>query len=262
MDTTHKKSPAGTQSIARTIRVMKTIAERKEIGWRLTDLAARCGLGKATAYRIVACLTSERIVLQRSEDRRYIPGPLLYELALSTPAYSAFAAALHQDLQRLAEIGGNAFLYLRSGDEVVCIDRAGITKLRPVTAIGRRRPITQSTFGIAMLLAMPREQQQSLLRAQKKMYGASAVASAYLKVLARSRRYGFGLNRGDVVPRLTSVAIPLLDNQQRPFAAIGVTGGSASLRGKRLHSTVDLIRSEARRIERQHARLIGKISHA
>lgn len=261
MRTTEKKSPAGTQSIARTIRVMKTIAERKEIGWRLTDLAARCGLGKATTYRIVACLTSERIVLQRSEDRRYVPGPLLYELALSTPAYSAFAAALHEDLLRLAEIGGNAFLYLRSGDEVVCIDRAGITTLRPVTGIGRRRPITQSTFGIAMLLAMPRDERQALIQAQEKSHGASGVAGAYFKVLARSRRYGFGFNRGDVVPGLTSVAIPLLDNQQRPFCAVGVTGVSESLSGQRLRSTVELIRKEARRIERQHARLIGEISH-
>jgi DNA-binding IclR family transcriptional regulator len=80
-------------------------------------------------------------------------------------------------------------------------------------------------------------------------------------VLARSRRYGFGFNRNDVVPELTSIAIPLLDNQQRPFAAIGVTGSSGSLCGGRLRNTVQVIQRETRRIEREHAQLIGEISH-
>ena len=237
-----KKSPAGTQSIVRAIRVMKTVAERKEIGWRLTDLAAHCDLGKATAYRIVACLTSARIVLQRAGDRRYVPGPLLFELALSTPAYSIFTAAVHQDLVRMAKIGGNAFLYLRSGDEVVCIDRAGSTPMQPVTAIGRRRSIAQSTFGISMLLALPKKEQQALLGTnQQRTQGADSRVLAYRKILERSRRYGFGINRSDVVPGLTSIAIPILDNQQRPFAAIGVTGSSAALRGQRLREVVQLL---------------------
>ena len=257
-----KKSPAGTQSILRAIRVMKTVAQRKEIGWRLTDLAAHCDLGKATAYRIVACLTSTRIVLQRAGDRRYVPGPLLFELALSTPAYSSFAAAVHEDLTRMAEIGGNAFLYLRSGDEVVCIDRAGTTSMQPVTAIGRRRPIAQSTFGISILLALPMHEQHALLGTRKqRTRGTDSRVLAYRKILERSRSYGFGINRGDVVPGLTSIAIPILDSQQRPFAAIGVTGPSASLRGERLRGVVQLLQREVRRIEREHAQLIAEISH-
>ncbi len=257
-----KRSPAGTQSIARAIRVMKTIVQRKEIGWRLTDLAAHCGLGKATAYRIVACLASARIVLQRAGDRRYVPGPLLFELALSTPAYSSFTAAVHDDLARMAEIGGNAFLYLRSGDEVVCIDRVGTTPMQPVTAIGRRRPIAQSTFGISMLLALPKEEQQALLgRRKQKIQGSDSRVVAYRNVLERSRRYGFGLNRGDVVPGLTCIAIPILDSQHSPFAAIGVTGPSASLQGQRLRSVVQLLQREVRRIEQEHAQLIAEISH-
>lgn len=237
---------------------MKTVVERKEIGWRLTDLAAHCGLDKATAYRIVACLTADRIVLQRPGDRRYIPGPLLYELALSTPFYAMFAQAVHEDLARMARIGGNSFLYLRSGDEVVCIDRVGTTSMQPVTAIGRRRAIAQSTFGIAMLLALADDEQRAII-GQKKPTDSRGIA--YRKVLERSRRYGFGFNRGDVVPGLTSAAVAILDRQARPFAAIGVTGPSASLRGQRLSDAVRLIQREVRRIEQEHARLIDEISH-
>lgn len=256
-----KSSPAGTQSIERAIHVMKTIAERKEIGWRLTDLAAQCGLDKATAYRIVACLTSARIVLQRTGDRRYVPGPLLFELALSTPAYSTFAAAVHEDLARMAKIGGNAFLYLRSGDEVVCIDRVGTTPMQPLTAIGRRRLMAQSTFGIAMLLTFPKEEQKALLGKKQKTADSNSRVMAYRKVLERSTRYGFGFNQGDVVPGLTSIAIPILDGDHRPFAAIGVTGPSASLQGQRLRGAVQLLRCEVRRIEQECAHLITEISH-
>src|SRR3954469_21500039 len=107
--------PAGTQSITRTILVLKTLALRKEIGWRLTDLAAHCGLDNATAYRIVACLTAERFVQQRSRDRRYVPGPLLYELSLALPAYGTFVSAMRPELGRIARrLRGISFLYMRS----------------------------------------------------------------------------------------------------------------------------------------------------
>ena len=78
-------TPAGTQSLGRSIRLMRVLATRGEIGWRLSDLAAACGLDKGTAHRILASLVQERLVRQRPGDRRYLPGPLLFELSLALP---------------------------------------------------------------------------------------------------------------------------------------------------------------------------------
>jgi DNA-binding IclR family transcriptional regulator len=239
---------------------MKTVAERREFGWRLTDLAAQCGLSKATTYRIVACLHAERIVVQRPGDRRYAPGPLLFELGLNTPAYSLFSAALHADLARLAGIGGNAYLYLRSNDEAVCIDRVSVNAVQPVTHIGRRIPLLRTTFGIAMLLSMPAEEQRRLIvRDGGKKAESDKVRAAYRRVLARSRRHGFGVKDGDTVPGLACIALPITTRDGTPVASIGLTGPSGLLTGVNLREVVRNLRDVVKRIEREHARLIAEI---
>jgi DNA-binding IclR family transcriptional regulator len=90
--------PSGTQSLTRSIKLMRVLATRGEIGWRLSDLAAACGLDKGTAHRILASLVKERLVQPRPDDRRYLPEPLLYELGLSLPGHHEFQAAANVHL--------------------------------------------------------------------------------------------------------------------------------------------------------------------
>src|SRR5919106_3409986 len=73
----------GTQTVGRAVSLLREVAARGSFGWRLTDLAAHCGLDKATAYRMLKCLEEERLVKRRASDRHYLPGPLLFELGLT-----------------------------------------------------------------------------------------------------------------------------------------------------------------------------------
>lgn len=255
-----KKSLAsGTQSLVRTIEVLKAVASRKEIGWRLTDLARHCGMPKSTVHRIVACLQVQGMVEQRPGDRRYVPGSLLFELALSLPAHFAFREALHGELEKIVRSGTIAFLYLKSGAEVVCIDQVGELKVPPLITIGTRRKIIESTFGIAMLLAMPKKEQEA--HAFITESGPRSRRSAdYRRVLRRSLEHGFGFNGNDVSPGVSAVAVPLLDRALRPFAAIGLVGPSSKFPEAQLTDIVAGLRNEARRIERRHGALIDRIS--
>jgi len=250
----------GTRSITRAIDVAKAVAEHKQIGWRLTDLAARCGLEKSTAYRILSSLVAERIVQKRAIDRRYIPGPLMFELALCTPGYANFVAVVHPVLARIAESGGSAHLYLRSGDEVVCIDDVRSKSAQQLTTRGRRLPIEQSTYGIAMILAMSKSEQQEVLKiAEARRAPGSKNAMAYRKVLAASRTRGFALNSGMAVPGLISVAVAVLDNRQQPFAAIGVVAPSTLMHGNKIEHMVEMLRQESGQITESAADLIAEL---
>jgi DNA-binding IclR family transcriptional regulator len=257
MPVSRKYPPAGTQSIVRTILVLKTLALRKEIGWRLTDLAAHCNLDNATTYRIVACLTTERLAQQRPSDRRYVPGPLLFELALAVPAYNNFASALRPELLRLARrLDCIVFLYLRSGNESICIERVGSAPVQPLTVVGTRRPMAGSMAGIAMLLPLPRKEQQALIAEVRNHPPMAERAPSYRNILQRSRRHGFGVNRGDVVPGLAGLAVPITDAGGWPFAAIGIMGPTTTFAASRLNRMGESLREEARRIGHEHARLI------
>lgn len=260
-----RKAPAGTQSIARTVELLKVVASRRDIGWRLTDLAAQCGLQKSTAYRIVAALTAQRILRQRPQDRRYVAGPLLYELALAVPAHATFRDAVHGRLENLARrLQGIAFLYLRADHEVICIDRVGATNPSPLTGIGTRRVIPQSTFGISILVALPRAEQRELLQHPATLRALADPVlgerrDGYRQILQRSRKYGFGINIDDIVPALTTIAVPVLDGKGRPIASMGMMAPSRVYPEARVRAIARELSEHARQVTVEHAGLMDEL---
>ncbi len=258
-----KVKPAGTQSISRTISILKAIAARKDIGWRLTDLASQCGLDISTTYRIVACLASEGLVEQRTRDRRYVPGQLMFELSLAVPAYEAFRSAMRPQLMQLArQLDSIAFLFIRSINEVVCIDRVGSSSAQPLTVVGTRRPMAESTAGIAMLLKLPLEEQRALLAAKYDKWYRSSVhrVSTYRRILNRSRKCGYGLNRGNLVAGLAGIAVPIMDHEERPFSALSVTGPTDHLLGENLERAHTMLVDASRKATQQHEVLIAALT--
>lgn len=247
-----------TRSIARAVVVLKAIAARKQIGWRLSDLASTCGLDVATTYRILQTLAGERLIHQRSEDKRYVPGALLFELSLSILPLHSFQLSVRPMLESIAtNLRGIAFLYLRSGDDSVCVDRVGASTVHPLTEIGSRRPMARSTSGIAMLLKLPKEDQAFLVRRAAAQSTNKNRDRSYRIILETSRKFGFGLNEGKVVPGLPSVDMALLDSQNRPVGAIGLMGPAALITGARLERVARILRDAAEEISRRHGNEIS-----
>ena len=258
-----RKPVRGKQSLDRAIRVLKALASRLATGWRLTDLAAHCGLDTATAYRILQSLERHRLARQRASDRHYAPGPMLFELGLAFPALAQFQAACRPSLARLTRrLSGAGLLYLRSEEDFVCIASAGGGTVRGLSIeVGTRRPLAVSAPGIAILLALPAEEGQRILASNMvsvRGFGAIRVR-AVEAAIRRSRRAGAGLNLGDIVPGLWSFGVPIVDGSGAPFGAIGLTGHSDSYATERIPEIVESLRTEARRIEKESADLIWSI---
>jgi len=253
--------PRGTQSIVRAVELLKVLGTRRKIGWRLTDLAAQCRLDDSTVHRIMACLSSLRLVQQRPGDRRYVPGPVLYELAVALPDHHAFQAACHQSLLRVArKTGWVGYLYLRSGDDSVCIDRVGTSSVQLLNDIGARRPLAGSSFGIAMLLSLSSQDQRATLAANRKSIRAIAPHrnSGYVRMLQRSKRHGMGISLGDIIQGVGSIGFPILDVKRQPVAAIGLRGPLGEFSRDRIAAAAQLLRDEAERIEREQQELIAE----
>lgn len=218
----------GTQSLERGIRLLRTVATRPQFGWRLSDLAATCGLDKGTAHRMLGCLVAERLVEQRASDRHYLPGPLMYELGLALPERAQFQRAAEPHLRALVrQLGGVAFLLLRSGNEYVCCLRTGT---QPLTALmvypGTRRPLFTSVGGVAMLQTLPEQEAQAVLAdntAQEVARHGTKRLAALAQMRERSARHGFGVNLGDVVPGLHAFAAPV-PGDGAAFAALCLAG--------------------------------------
>lgn len=240
----------GTQTVVRAVSLLREVAARGSFGWRLTDLAAHCGLDKATAYRMLKCLEEERLVKRRASDRHYLPGPLLFELGLTIAPLAAFQAAAQAPLARLARrSGGVAFLYLRSTNDFVCAGRVGKTELKGLSIhVGTRRPLVTNAGGTAIVVAMPPEESRAIVAENMKRLSrfGEVRARSIERMLKRSQGQGFGINLGDVVPGINALAVAIRDAQGEPVASLGVSGSSEDFPQSGIPKLREMLEDEAR----------------
>jgi DNA-binding IclR family transcriptional regulator len=228
---------SGTQSIERAVTLLREISSRGEFGWQLSDLAARCELGKSTAHRILVCLMRERLVRQRPGDRHYLPGPMLFELGLSVPGYGDMQLKASTLLQALAKrADGVAFLFFRSGDDFVCATRVGRAEQKAFTGFpGSRKPLVTSAGGAAILLALPDAEARAIVRRNLEKLGlGTSRARASRSLLKRTAAEGFAVNAGDLLPGVNTYALALLDSDGHPFASIMIGAAEQALPVTRL----------------------------
>lgn len=219
----------GTQSLSRGIKLLRMVATRPQVGWRLSDLAVACEQDKATVHRMLACLVEERLLEQRSNDRHYLPGPLMYELGLALPAHAQFQRCAEAIVTGLARrMAGIALFQFRSGSEFVCSVRAGTIKMTgAMVYAGTRRPLFTSAGGVAILQTLPREEAQTVLAdnvgQEIKRHGTTRL-DALQKMLVKSDEHGFGVNLGYVVPGSYAFGAPVRTAGGNAFAGICLIG--------------------------------------
>jgi DNA-binding IclR family transcriptional regulator len=251
---------SGTQSLERGAVLLKELAARGTLGWRLSDLARRCELDKGTAHRIMAFFVRERLARQRGGDRRYVPGPLLFELSLALPGYAAFRAACVPHLARVAgRLGGVSFLCLRSGADFVCAANAGDSPIKALAhEVGLRRPLAVSAGGVAILIALPGDEARAIVAENMKRVRTSGEvrAKAVERMLRRSEAQGYGVHLSDIVPRVNTYGVAVRDARGAPFASISVAGASEAFPAARAPQVLALLEEGARGVAREAAALL------
>lgn len=240
----------GTQSLTRGVRLLRMVATRPQVGWRLSDLAVACEQDKATVHRMLACLVEERLLEQRSSDRHYLPGPLMYELGLALPQYTEFQRYAEDIVTRFARrMGGVALFQLRSGNEFVCSVRSGtVTMTGVMVYAGTRRPLFTSAGGVAILQTLNPDEAQAILldnvSCEIRRHGTKRLESLQ-KMLVKSDEHGFGVNFGYVVPGSHAFGVPVCGANGEAFAGICLVGTPEAYSEDRLDELHDCLREVA-----------------
>ncbi|HWI36093.1 MAG TPA: IclR family transcriptional regulator [Burkholderiales bacterium] len=254
------RARSGAQSTERALLLLRTVATRGQIGWRLSDLSSFCGLGISTTHRLLQSLVRERLVRQREVDRHYVPGPMLFELGLALPrSHTDFVDATQTCLARVArKTGVMAYLMLRSGPDLVCAARAGALPQQAYSIEpGSRRPLLSGAHGIAILIELPEAERRRVV--ERNLRELQRLGSRWVRalegVLAASVRAGFGVHRGEIVAGVHALAVPVIDQRARPFASLSLLGPADALPASRSRSLVALLRTEAAFLAREAVRL-------
>ncbi|MGE0802301.1 MAG: IclR family transcriptional regulator [Lautropia sp.] len=250
----------GTQSLERSIRIIKAIAEHGQFGWQLSDVARHCGLDKSTVFRILSCLVEQRVVRRNTRNERYMPGPLLFELSLSLPAYAAFSAAAEERLWKLAKRTGlMANLYYRSGDEAICAVVTGSGATRNYIKLASRRPMLGTAAGIAILLAMSKSEARDVVKRNIEalsVHRKEDIPKLKAMYLA-CQRQGFAIHESHVVPGINGIAVAVLDASSAPIASVVISATREELPRSQFRHVHELLIAEAQALSSVAAKLFA-----
>ena len=241
--------PDGTQTLHRAASIVRLVASRNRPGMRLTDVVKFSGLQRPTAHRILKGLIAEGLLTQDAESRLYCLGPLVFELGLAAAPQFNLCDICRPSLQRLAEkTGDTVFLSVRSGHDSVCIDRKeGSFPIKTFTLdVGERRPLGAGASGIAMLMPLPDEAVQEIVRANAtRLVGYyNLTVPALHEALAHSRDLRYAWNDAHLADGAATLGLPIINRYGHPFASITVGAIISRMTETRRTEIVSILREE------------------
>lgn len=183
----------------------------------IADVAAGIGVHRSIAYRILRTLEDHGLVLRDTAGQIQL-GPRMAALARSVSP-DLQAAALPELTALANELSMTAFITVL--DHLECITLVSVEPRSAHATVaqrpGTRHPLKSGAPGIAIQSHLS-EKEWATLAPDERMRPEAVVA----------RRTGYATSRDEVIPGLSSVAVPLAVSGQSP-AALAVVYVSSSL---------------------------------
>jgi len=198
-------------------------------------------------------LEKEGAVVRAPEGKRYVIGPEVTLLGLST-ALRAFRSLASPHLRRLCDnVGDAVFLSVPSGLDTVCTDRKiGAFPIQVLSIdIGSRRPLGVSVNGTAILSRLPDEQVRRILEANASRFVPyNASVPTLLDRVQCARALGYVYVDAAIVKNTRAVAVPICDAAGAPVAAISTIAITRRIPRQRVSTLVSLLKATADDISR------------
>ncbi len=225
---------AGSQTLDRGLRALEVLAEAAE-PLSIAQLANELGVHRSSAYRVLRTLEEHRFVL-RDEAGMIKLGPRL--AALGRGAAESLQQAALPELSEIANrFGFTSFIAMLDHDEAVTLLSVEPTHGHATVAQrpGVKHPLTRGAPGYAIEASLSPAEHRSIFSGQPLSDAAAATKSR-----------GCALSQDEVIPGLTSVAVPLRVNNEPPSALAIVCIGLPD----HIDELAAALREAATRIER------------
>jgi DNA-binding IclR family transcriptional regulator len=236
--------------IGRAFGLLRLLGEAGPGGIRLTEIAARAGLPRPSAHRMLRALAAEGAVAFDARSKRYTLGLGLFLLAARAGDTLGLRDLARPILLRLtAALGETLFLLVHNGYDAVCIERsAGTLPIRSFTGdIGGRVPLGIGQGSTAILAFLPPGEQDEIIRynlPRLREVGGPDEASLRAELI-QVRRDGFCAAAAGLIPGMAGLGAPILDQDGRAVAAISIGTTTDRLTPDRRAVMADMLRREA-----------------
>jgi DNA-binding IclR family transcriptional regulator len=236
------ENPTGTykvQALNRAFAVLDLLGE-SDTPLGLAQVALSLQLHKSTAHRFLMVLEQHRMV-ERTANGKFRLGLRLFDLGNRAIEQYDLRDRSQPHLRRLvAETEETAHLCILEGAHVIYIDKIEPTRsVRMITRIGASNPVHCTSVGKAMLAFLPEDRLSDLLartRFERFTHRTIVTPEALRAEIEKTRRRGYAVDDEEFEEGLRCIAVPVLDAQRLPVAAVSVSGPSFRVTAQKLPS--------------------------
>jgi DNA-binding IclR family transcriptional regulator len=235
-------APQGTykvQALDRAFAVLDLLGE-SEVPLGLAQVATSLQLHKSTAHRFLMVLERHRMV-ERTSTGKFRLGLRLFDFGNRAIEQYDLRERAQPHLRRLvAETEETAHLCILEAARVIYIDKIEPARsVRMITRIGASNPVHCTSVGKAILAFLPPERVAEVIRRirfERPTHRTIATPEALRTELEKTRRRGYAVDDEELEEGLRCIAVPLLDAQRQPVAAISISGPSFRVTAQKLPS--------------------------
>lgn len=204
-------------TLVKGLRVLEILA-RSAAPVGVTEIAARAGIAKSDAHRLVQTLVGQRFARQDGQSGAYFPTLRLWELGWAVTGHTDIRRAAEPCMARLlTRTRETVHLAALDGFDAVYIHKLESPEpVRAYTEIGGRAPAHAVATGKALLAQLgDAERRQAALALRRYTPRTIVEPAEFLRELDRARSAGFAMNRGEWRESVWGVAAPILDATAR-----------------------------------------------
>ena len=223
-------------TIERVLALVRLIAEADR-AMGLLEIGKTLDMPKSTTHRLCAALERQGFLQKEIDGKKYLPGPVLRDVAMGILSGASYRMERHAILESLSEdVGETCNLAYPDGSGMVYADRVE-TKwpLRLQFPIGSKVPLHCTASGKMYLASLDRRRQRKLLSIlpMERLTPLTTIdAEQLLSELAEVRANDYSTDRGELVAGMIAVAVPIRDDG-------GNLVGTVSLQAPEIRMTLE-----------------------
>ncbi len=216
----------GAGAVSRSLDLLQAASDAVPNGASLDRLAQSVGLDPRVAEEILIPISEKGLMRYEPETQRWHLSHAVMALArpfLNSDDVLVRVRPLME--QWHVETGETVSLFHRAGDQQIVT--AALPSAHPVRyalEVGSAFPLYLGAGGKAMLAFLPEAEQEALIQsgAMTSLTRYRPKVSAMRKELALIRQRGFAMSNGERVEGASAVAVPVLTDDGRPVAVLGL----------------------------------------
>jgi len=223
------------QSVDRAAALLKAVAGSRE-PLTVAELAARCGLNRSTAWRLLATLDSQGLVERDPVTQRYSVGYAIFQIAAAGD-HDALVRRAHPVLQLLADDTGETVnLAVAKRFNLVYVHQVEAPQIMSPNWLGRAVALHATSSGKAFLAWLPKEERDVLVPAKLERFTDTTLTQRRQleEELEAVRQNGYSICVGELEETLYGASAAVLNERERPVAIVSVWGPQHRVTAERL----------------------------